>query len=48
MNAEIGIETGITTQISLRTYLQDTYDHEPAPGRQKNDLKFVTAIAYKF
>lgn len=48
VNAEIGIETGITTQISLRTYLQDTYDHEPAPGRQKNDLKFVTAIAYKF
>ena len=48
INAEIGLETGITTQLSLRTYLQDTYDNEPAPDRQKNDLKFVTAIAYKF
>jgi hypothetical protein len=28
--------------------LQDTYDHDPAEGRKKNDLKFVTAIAYKF
>jgi putative salt-induced outer membrane protein YdiY len=48
VNAEIGLETSVTTQVNLRTYLQDTYDHEPAPGRQKNDLKFVTAIAYKF
>ena len=48
VNAEIGLETSIITQLSLRTYLQDTYDHEPAPGRQKNDMKFVTAIAYKF
>jgi putative salt-induced outer membrane protein len=48
VNAEIGLETGITTQLSLRTYLQNTYDNEPAECRQKNDLKFVTAIAYKF
>ena len=48
VNAEIGLETGVTTSLSLRTYLQDTYDNEPAPGREKNDLKFVTAIAYKF
>ena len=48
VNAEIGLETSITTQVNLRTYLQDTYDNEPAPDRQKNDLKFVTAIAYKF
>ncbi|MEO5803830.1 MAG: DUF481 domain-containing protein [Verrucomicrobiota bacterium] len=48
VNAEIGIETGLTPKLSLRTYLQDTYDNEPAPGREKNDLKLVTALAYKF
>jgi putative salt-induced outer membrane protein YdiY len=48
VNAELGVETGLTTKLSLRTYVQDTYDNEPAPGRKKNDLKLVTALAYKF
>jgi len=48
LNAEAGIETSITPKLSLRTYVQDTYDNEPAPGRLKNDVKFVTALAYKF
>ena len=30
------------------TLIQDHYDLEPAPGRKKNDLKLVTALAYKF
>lgn len=48
LTAEAGLETSITPKLSLRTYVQDTYDNDPAPDRQKNDLKFVTAIAYKF
>ena len=48
VNAEVGLETSITTKLSLRTYVQDTYDNEPAADRQKNDLKFVSALAYKF
>ena len=48
INAEIGLETDLTDKMSLRTFLQDTYDNVPAPGRKKNDLKLVTAIAYKF
>ncbi len=48
VNGEIGIDTALTQKLSLRSYLQDTYDHQPAPGRQKNDLKLVTALAYKF
>jgi putative salt-induced outer membrane protein YdiY len=48
LNAEAGLETSITPKLSLRTYVQDTYDNEPAPDRQKNDVKFVTALAYKF
>ena len=45
---EVGVEAGLTEKLSLRSYIQDTYDNEPAPGREKNDLKLVTAIAYKF
>jgi putative salt-induced outer membrane protein YdiY len=48
INAEIGIEVAINTRWSLKTYLQDTYDNEPAEDRLKNDLKLVAAIAYKF
>jgi putative salt-induced outer membrane protein len=48
VNAEIGLETALTKKLSLRTYLQDTYDNQPASGRKKNDLKLVTALAYKF
>lgn len=47
-NFEIGLETELYKNLALRTYLQDTYDNIPVPGRKKNDLKFVTAVAYKF
>ena len=47
-NAEIGVETTMTKKLNLLTYLQDTYHSEPPPGRQKNDLKLVAAIKYKF
>ncbi len=48
LNAEIGLETDLTKKLSFRTYLQDSYDNEPVPGRKKNDLKLVTGVAYKF
>lgn len=48
VNAELGVETGLSKKLNLRTYLQDTYDNEPAPGRKKNDVKLVVALAYKF
>lgn len=47
-NAEIGLETDLSKNLSLRTYVQDSYRNEPAVGRKKNDIKFVTAVAYKF
>lgn len=46
--AEVGIEADITKKLSLRTFVQDTYDNDPAPDREKNDLKLVSGIAYKF
>lgn len=50
INAEIGFEADLTKKkdLTLLTFLQDTYNNEPAPGRQKNDVKLVTAVAYKF
>ncbi len=48
VNAEVGVETSLTARLSLRTFVQNTYDNQPAPGREKNDLKLVTALAYKF
>jgi putative salt-induced outer membrane protein YdiY len=48
LNGEIGVDTALTQKLSLRSFLQDSFDNEPAPGRKKNDLKLVTALAYKF
>ena len=48
VNGELGLETQLTAKCSLRLFAQDTYDHEPAPGREKNDFKLVAQIAYKF
>jgi putative salt-induced outer membrane protein YdiY len=48
INAEIGAEAALTTKLSLRGTLQDTYDNVPAPGRKKNDLKLITSLVYKF
>ena len=50
VNAEIGIEADLTKdqKFSLRSYVTDTFNNRPAAGRQKNDMMWVTAIAYKF
>jgi putative salt-induced outer membrane protein YdiY len=48
VNAEIGVETKLTDSFSLRVFVQDTYDNEPAPGRKKNDVKLVSGINYAF
>lgn len=48
LNSEIGVESPLSTALSLRAYVQDTYTSNPAPGRKENDVKLVTAVAYKF
>ncbi len=48
INAELGVDVSINTRWSLRTFVQDTYDNEPAPGRKRNDVKLVAGVAYKF
>ena len=48
VNFEIGVEIQINKHLYQRTYFQDVYNSEPAPGRDENDLKLVAALAYKF
>ena len=48
INAEVGVEASLTKKTALRAVVQDTYDNQPAPGRDKNDLKLVTSVVVKF
>lgn len=48
MNAELGISTKIVDGVGLRLVVQDTYVNQPAPGREKNDLKLVTGFSYEY
>lgn len=48
INFEIGLETSITKSVSFKNTFIDSYATQPAPGRYKNDAKFISAISYKF
>lgn len=48
LDSEAGIDSALSKSLSLRVYLQDTYDSEPAPGRKPNDLRLVSALVVKF
>ncbi len=48
INFEIGLETSITKSVSFKNVFIDSYATQPAPGRYKNDAKFISAISYKF
>ncbi len=45
---ELGAEASLTEKLSLRGVFQDNYDNEPAAGRKRNDMRLITALAYKF
>jgi putative salt-induced outer membrane protein YdiY len=48
INAELGVDVAMSAKLHLRTFVQDTYNTEPATGRKKNDIKLVSALAYTF
>lgn len=48
VNSEVGLETALSKSFTLKTFLDDSYDHRPAPGKLKNDVRLVTALGYKF
>jgi len=48
INAELGVDSSLTKQLSLRAIVRDTYDSTPGPGLEHNDLQFLLQLAYKF
>jgi putative salt-induced outer membrane protein YdiY len=48
INAEIGAEAALTTSWAISVILQDTYDNQPAEGRQENDIKLISALKWKY
>jgi putative salt-induced outer membrane protein YdiY len=48
LNFEAGVEADITKQVALRVTFQDTYDNQPAEGRERNDIKLISSIVWKF
>ena len=48
VNAEVGIEAALNSHLSLKTFLDDNFNNEPAAGREKNDIRLVSGISYKF
>ena len=48
VNAEVGASAPITKSLDIRLVMQDSYDNQPAPGREKNDFKLIAGVGYKF
>lgn len=48
VNAEVGVESALSTMLSLVVALRDTYDHQPAVGKDSNDLALMTALKVLF
>jgi putative salt-induced outer membrane protein YdiY len=47
LNAEIGIESDISEGVALRLVAKDSFDKEPAAGREDNDVSLVAGLGIK-
>lgn len=47
-NFTIGVSAPITKALGVQVVADDTYDHQPTPGRLKNDFKLTAGLTYKF
>lgn len=48
LNFGVSLSAPLTKALSMTVAADDTYDHQPAPGRLKNDFKLTAGLAYKF
>jgi hypothetical protein len=48
LNAEIGISAPIYKVLDVRLVAVDTYNNQPAAGREKNDLKLLAGVGARF
>jgi putative salt-induced outer membrane protein YdiY len=44
--AELGVETAISKQLSMRIVLRDKYDGEPASGSEENDVSIRASLVF--
>ena len=47
LNSEMGGEAAMNASLSLRLVVADTYDSEPAAGRDENDVTVTASLVYK-
>lgn len=48
IKAQLGVQTSILDGFNLKSYISNTYNNDPATGKEKNDTSFVTMLVYKF
>lgn len=48
VNAEVGLEVVLVANLNLRFSVEDSYDSQPAEGKESNDLLTTTALAWSF
>ena len=48
LKAELGVQSNIAGNLSLKSVLRDTYTNEPIFGNKKNDITLSTFLVYSF
>ena len=48
INFDIGLESALNEKLSMTLTFIDNYNNIPAPGRERNDIKFIAGFKYKF
>jgi len=46
LTAEVGVEAPVSEKLNMQLVVKDTYDSNPAPGREENDISVIGALAY--
>jgi putative salt-induced outer membrane protein YdiY len=48
INGEAGIQTAVTSMLSLALTISDKYDNRPAAGKKRNDVSLVSSLIVNF
>ena len=48
INAEVGVETVLIANLSLRFTVEDRYDSNPVEDKESNDLLTTTSFVWNF
>jgi hypothetical protein len=45
---EVGVSAPLAKSLDIKLLVQDVYDNQPAAGRERNDLKLIAGIGYRW